>query len=251
MRTFIGASVALALLVAAGPASAESAAKVSQLVGEAQVLRQASKHMQGEAIAAKAPWKALKSGELVHEGDAVKTAAASRLELTVPDGSRVRLGASSQVVLSQGHFGKAGERKVTFTLWLGRVWAKVAKRMGGESSFEVKTHNAVAGVRGTSFAVMANADLSSVVKVYTGSVGVKSLVTAAAAAAPGTKARVRREVPGPERIDQRQWEEVVATAMKQVKVTSLGEIQPAEDFVDAGDDEAWAMWNQSQDAALQ
>ena len=83
------------------------------------------------------------------------------------------------------------------------------------------------------------------------SLNVKVSKYAAAAAAPGTKARVRREVPGPERIDQKQWEEVVATAMKQVKVTSLGEIQPAEDFVDAGDDEAWAMWNQSQDAALQ
>jgi hypothetical protein len=244
MKTALLAGLGLALMGWAGPVHAAAAAKVSHLSGGAHVLRGAAKHTQGDAIAPDAPWKALKVGESVSEGDAVKTAAASRLELTVPDGSRVRLGADSQVVLSQGHFGQKGERKVTFTLWLGRVWAKVAKRVGGESTFEVKTHNAVAGVRGTSFTVVARADLSSVVKVYTGSVGVKKLE---ADAAPGVQARVRKEVPGPERIDQKQWEEVVATAMKQVKVTSLGQIQPAEDFVDDGEDQAWAMWNQARD----
>ena len=248
MRTFFAASAALALMMTAGAADAAPAAKVSHLTGAASVLRGAQGHMKGEVIAAEAPWKALKQGDTVREGDAVKTAASARLELTVPDGSRVRLGSSSQVVLSQGHFGKQGERKVTFTLWLGRVWAKVAKRVGGDSTFEVQTHNAVAGVRGTSFAVVARADLSSVVKVYTGSVGVKKLE---AEAGPGMKGRVRREIPGPERIDKKQWEEVVATAMKQVKVTSLGQIQPAEDFVDDGEDQAWAMWNQERDTAVQ
>lgn len=196
---------------------------------------------------ADAPWKRLAEGAKVREGDALRTGPKSRLELRVPDGSRVRFGAGSQVVLSQGHFGKKGERKVTFTLWLGRVWAKVAKRMGGESTFEVKTQNAVAGVRGTSFTVMAHADLSSVVKVYAGAVGVKKVEGETAS----SKRPARRQVAGPQRIDKKQWEEVIATAMKQVKVTSLGQIQPAEDFTDDGAELEWAMWNKARDQAIQ
>lgn len=245
MRMVYALSLALAALLAApaGALAAPGAAKVSLLDGKAQVLRGANEHRAGEGYEKDAPWKALKKGSQVRVGDAVRTLAKTRLELRVPDGSRVRLGSKSSLVLEQGHFGKSGKRKVTFTLWLGKVWAKVAKRIGAGSSFEVRTHNAVAGVRGTSFAVVANADLSSVVKVYAGSVGVKKKKT--------TGKVGRREVPGPQRIDKKQWEEVIATAMKQVQVTSLGQIQPAEDFVDEGEDLQWAMWNKARDEAMQ
>jgi hypothetical protein len=233
------------LLATPSLAAAKPSAKVSFLKGEAQVLRAASKY--GDLTAAKnAPWKRVKVGTKLNQGDAVRTQTRTRLEMKVPDGSRVRLGSKSSLVLSQGHFSKSGERKVTFTLWLGKVWAKVAKRAGAGSSFEVKTQNAVAGVRGTSFAVMASLDSSSVVKVYTGSVGVKKN----GAGANGKTPR-RREVAGPQRIDKKQWEEVIATAMTQVKVTNLGQIQPAEDFVDDGEDLQWAMWNKERDAAIQ
>ncbi len=236
--------MASALVAAPAVASAGHAAKVSLLKGQAQVLRAAAKHPGKAGPKDDAPWKALKVGTQLQEGDAVRTQAKTRLELLVPDGSRVRLGSKSSMVLSQGHFKRSGERKVTFTLWLGKVWAKVAKRVGGKSSFEVKTQNAVAGVRGTSFAVLAQVDASSVVKVYTGSVGVKK--NAAGTAAP-TK---RRQVAGPQRIDKKQWEEVIATAMTQVKITSVGQIQPAEDFIDEGEDLQWAMWNQERDQAV-
>lgn len=238
---------AFSLILAAGAGEAEAAkaaAKVSFLKGSAQVLRGAEKHRAGNGYAPDAPWKALKTGAKVAVGDAVRTGAKTRLELQVPDGSRVRLGARSELVVDRGHFAEGGERKVSFTLWLGKVWAKVAKRIGAGSSFEVKTHNAVAGVRGTSFTVVARSDLSSVVKVYAGSVGVKKN-------GAGAPKSTRREVPGPQRIDKKQWEEVIATAMKQVQITSVGQIKPAEDFVDEGDDLQWAMWNQERDQAIQ
>ena len=68
-------------------------------------------------------------------------------------------------------------------------------------------------------------------------------------ARPGGGGGTRRQVPGPHQIDKKQWEEVVATAMKQVTVSSLGQIQPAEDFVDDGEALQWAMWNQARDGA--
>lgn len=244
MQTSLCTGVLAALVILPSAGWAENVAKVSLLTGQAQVLRAASQHTGKKGIKADAPWQKVKVGTQLNEGDAVRTEDKSRLELAVPDGSKVRLGSKSSMVLTQGRFEASGERKVTFTLWLGKVWAKVAKRLGGDSSFEVKTQNAVAGVRGTSFAVLAQMDASSVVKVYTGAVGVKK--NEAGGRAPSLR---RREVAGPQRIDKKQWEEVIATAMTQVKITSIGQIQPAEDFIDEGEDLQWAMWNKERDEA--
>lgn len=186
----------------------------------------------------------LAKGGAVAEGDTIETAEGARLELALPDGSKLRLAEKTKVTLTRGHFEAGGARNVGVGLLVGRVWAKVAKAVSGGDSFEVETRNAVAGVRGTSFAVQAAQDLSAVVRVYAGTVGVRKSAGGAAALAPG---RERKQIPGPERIDKKQWEEVIATAMKQVRVSAAGELAPAEDFEDLGDDQEWAMWNQKRD----
>ena len=216
-----------------------SIARATLVDGRVERVRKARAYTSSDGPSARAPWRRVRQGMGLRVGDAVRTGAKGRLELTLGDGSRLRLGPSTVVTLSRAHFDNSGRRQVTVRMWLGRLWAQVTRRLGRGSAFEVKTRNAVAGVRGTSFAVLANADLSSVVKVYTGTVGVRTEGLLA-----GSK-RVR--VAGPQRVDRRQWEEVIATAMRQVRVTQLGEIQPAEDFVDSGPDEAWAMWNRDRD----
>src|SRR5687767_14990146 len=216
------------LLALAAP-QADLQLRVTELIGEAHVVREAK--------------KPLKKGSLLQIGDTVETGEKSRLEMSLPDGSRVRLGASSRVKLSEGQF-KGTDRKVSVMVWVGRLWAKVAKKMGEESKFEVETANAVAGVRGTSFTVIANQDLSALVRVYSGTVGVRKND------GKSGNFRNRTQVSGPTRIDQKQWEEIVATQMKQVAITNLGQILPASDFADQGDELEWAMWNQKLDEAV-
>lgn len=228
MRSLV---LALALFAASPALAAAPSIKVSMLNGKAEV----------RSGSAEAKAVALAVGKSVKQGDTIETKDATKLELAMPDGSKLRLGSSTKVTLTEAHFAK-GERKVSVSAWVGRVWAKVAKAVGGSDTFEVETRNAVAGVRGTSFAVQAAADLSSVVRVYAGTVGVRK----SGGEAFGNQ-RTRKQVPGPSQIDQKQWEEIVASAMKQVKVTSAGEISPAEDFADSGDDLEWAMWNQQRD----
>lgn len=218
-------------------ASGDSA-RVTYLKGTAELLREAAKYRVEDGYQARAPWRPLSAGGTVAQGDAIRVKQ-GRLELSLPDGSRIRLDARTVLMLRQGSFRKGGARTVSLRLWAGRVWAKVAKRLGGRSTFEVRTANAVAGVRGTSFTVVAKADLSSVVKVYAGSVGV---LRAGPAMVPA-----RRQISPPERVDRAQWEEVIASAMQQVRITQLGEIRPAEDFLDAGPDLEWAQWNQGRD----
>lgn len=222
------------LLAVALPAQAAAPIKVSLLSGKAEV-RSGSPDAKAVALAI---------GKTVQEGDTIETKEKSRLELALPDGSKLRLGASTKVTLTEAHFGNK-ERNVNVSTWVGRVWAKVAKAVGGSDTFEVETRNAVAGVRGTSFAVHAAADLSSVVRVYAGTVGVRK---GDGAEAFGNQ-KTRKQVPSPSEIDRKQWEEIIAGAMKQVKITAAGEISPAEDFADSGDDVEWAMWNKKRDSA--
>ncbi len=236
--------LALAVFCLAGLPSGAQAAdtiQVSLILGKAEVLKWAPKHYDGEGqIKAKAPWKPLKKGVQLSMGDAVRTASGGKIELTSPDGSKVRLSQKSQLVIEKATFQKGGRRQLGFRIWAGQLWAKVAKKLGKGSSFEVRTHNAVAGVRGTTFAVLAQQDLSAVVKVYAGTVGVKKHSDA-------YRKRGRTQVAGPKRIDRQQWEEIIASQMKQVKISALGDISPAEDFEDHGEAAQWAQWNQQLD----
>jgi hypothetical protein len=225
-------------LVALLALTAPSSARVTELIGEAHVLRGAKGQPEDAAA-----WKPLAKGAALAIGDAIRTGEKSRLEVTLQDGSRIRLGSASKATLREGQF-KGDERQVGVTVWAGRLWAKVAKKLGSDSKFEVETANAVAGVRGTSFTVIANQDSSALVRVYSGTVGVRKND------GPGFRERKRVQVAGPKQVDQKQWEEIVATQMKQIAVTSAGEILPASDFADQGDELEWAMWNQKLDEAV-
>lgn len=186
-------------------------------------------------------WAPLVRGAAVPDGASVRTGKGSRVELTFADGSRFRVGSTSTLVVSQAAFDGTARKSVSLKLMAGRAWASVAKSTGASNNFHVETTNAVAGVRGTSFAVLAAGDASALVRVYSGAVGVRP----SAAGKPGE----RKQVAGPREIDRSQWEEIVATAMKQVRVSAAGDLSPAEDFEDTGEDLEWAQWNQARDAA--
>ncbi len=219
-------TLVLALLLLTPEAMAAGAAQVSFLEGSA-VLTKAGQTKTGAK---------LKRGVRIGVGDKISTGAKSRIELTLPDGSALRLGAETELVLDAARFDGKRREAVGVTVLLGRVWAKAAKAVG--ASFEVQTKNAVSGVRGTSFTVLAQQDSSAIVRVYSGTVGVKK---------KGGPGAPRVQVPGPQEIAKTQWDEIVASAMKQVKVSALGDLSPAESFEDEGAELEWAQWNQKRD----
>jgi len=187
--------------------------------------------------------EALSLGSALSEGDQVETQRRTRLELTLADGSLVRMGPLSRATLETAAFGKtADDRKVSARLLVGNVWANVAKAVGGEARFEVKTENAVAGVRGTTFRVDASRDRSVVVRVYSGTVAV------AGGGLPRPEhqqAGPRHQVPGPSEVTREQWEKIV-TAMMEVRVSAAGEPEEPRPFALAADD-AWEAWNRARD----
>ncbi|HET6436654.1 MAG TPA: FecR family protein [Anaeromyxobacter sp.] len=221
----------MTLALAAAPLEAGApAAKVTFLDGEA------TRTAEGKS-------ERLGPGSALLEGDEVETQRRTRLELTLGDGSVVRLGPLSRARLETAAFGKTPqERKVSARLLIGNVWANVARAVGGDSRFEVKTENAVAGVRGTTFRVDAAHDKSVVVRVYSGTVAVNGGGLPRPEHRPGEP---RHEVPGPQEVTREQWEKIV-TAMMEVRVSAAGQPEDPRAFSLAPDD-PWETWNRDRD----
>jgi hypothetical protein len=106
----------------------------------------------------------------VEDGDAVETAAGSRVEVALADGSLVRLNESSKIVVDSAAQAPDLGWRIKLTLALGQVWAKVTRKVGADAGFEVHTERVVAGVRGTEFLVSAAEDHQ--IEVYEGEVDV-------------------------------------------------------------------------------
>lgn len=229
-----------ALLVAAAASWAAPAGAAAPSSGSVTFLGgQATRQSGGKA-------EKLALGSLVYPDDLVETGARSRLEIKLPDKSVIRLGPQSKLRLATAVFRRGAEdRQVSANLVVGQIWARVEKAVGGQSRFEVQTHNAVAGVRGTTFRVDARQDRSCVVKVYSGAVAVAAgpLPRPAHAAA----GKERRQVAGPQPVSREQWERLVGKMM-QVAVSADGTPGEPEAFALAEPAaDPWEAWNRERD----
>jgi hypothetical protein len=186
----------------------------------------------------------LRVGAAVGQGDTIETRDATRLEIRFSDASVLRLGPKAKLQLIEAHFGGGpARRKLTARLFFGKLWAKVTTVIQGEQKFQVETENAVAGVRGTTFRVDANADKSVLVRVYDGAVAVGKNVEA-------TPGEGRREVQGPQEVTRDEWEKLVGRQM-QIFISADGTPGDPEQFSpDVDKDDPFARWNQQRDAAV-
>jgi hypothetical protein len=234
-----GATLALAAAAVAAPNA--PAGTVTFLAGDATRTAPGAKP------------ETLAVGKPVFQGDVLETQKRTRLEVKLGDGSVVRLGPGSKAEVAVASFGKTvDDRNVSAKLLVGKVWANVAKAVGGEQRFEVKTENAVAGVRGTTFRVDAATDKSVVVKVYSGTVAVASGPSPRPehqGTVPAGSKPKRTQVAGPQQVTREQWEKIV-TNMMEVRVSSDGTPGEPEKFALAnpGEDE-WEEWNRDRDRA--
>ncbi|MGQ9779904.1 MAG: FecR family protein [Bacillota bacterium] len=104
-----------------------------------------------------------RAGQLLYEGDRLETGLFSRAALLL-DGHRLEMGPASALLLVEV---RSPERYRLF-LWLGRLWLAIQDRLGLD--FRVETPAAIAGVRGTVFAVAVAGDGTTWVGVDEGRV---------------------------------------------------------------------------------
>jgi hypothetical protein len=194
----------------------------------------------------------LKKGDVLRRENEVKVAEKSRIELRFPDGTVMRLSEKSHLKMSELSFDRQTDSKnVKVDLSLGKLWANVKRLVTSDSSVEVRTTNAVAGVRGTVYRVNVEEDKSALVKVYDGTVYVAN--PPRDASKPIDKVTAPHEVSGPEEVpppnhevSMEEWTAIVKS-MQQIGISPQGVPSKPEDFDPKADSDDWVKWNQERD----
>jgi len=160
---FLAMMVLLLTFTSQGLFVLERVALVDQLEGRAKVERGGS----GRVVEAKI-------GLPVKAGDTVITGPGSWVRLHWADGTTMRIGPNSRVVVKKCRFNTSSKKEESlFSLTVGMVLTSLRKSLPRGSFFEIETPVAVAGVRGTQFMVRSFGGACSV-SVREGAVEVRS-----------------------------------------------------------------------------
>lgn len=171
MRKLLTAIILPALLALAflsGPVQAaktKGAAAVSSLQGKVEISTDGKK------------WGDVSKNDVLDPGMILRTGAGGKIKLVLDDGTAVVIGEMSQVRISKLDVDYASSDRTTeFDLESGAARASVSKLSSKTSQFEIRTPSAVAGVRGTDFAVELDDDATTHVTVFEGRVEVGSVI---------------------------------------------------------------------------
>ena len=99
------------------------------------------------------PYSALKKGDLISEGNWIKTGTDGWVELTLDDKSKFTLANNTEFAVTSFLMTK-NKREGSFNLAQGKLRASVVKLAGRQSGMTVKSGTAVAGIKGTEFLMM-------------------------------------------------------------------------------------------------
>ena len=149
-----------ALLLSATFSYAKSVGEVAILINTAQELEDK-----------KLDWDSLKLKDPVMAESLVRTLEASKLKVSLIDGSYILLTENSKTKVE--NIEKEG--KSFLRMFTGKLRAVVKKVVGPKSKFEVRTPTAIVGVKGTNFIVILTKDMTEIV-VIEGSVSVANIL---------------------------------------------------------------------------
>jgi hypothetical protein len=103
-------------------------------------------------------WRAAVVGDVLHNGDRIKTGVKSTATLMLCDKTVMRMSQKTEIVVNDLSVGEKGNLVRSFQLMTGRVWSDVVPNQVNPTTFEVRGPNAVAAVKGTAFEVDAGDD---------------------------------------------------------------------------------------------
>ena len=137
-------AVLLTLLVSVPALAATDQAKVTKITGQADYKK-----------AGGADFSTLKIGDILNEGDAVKTGAGSEVTMELVGKAKtaeIVVRESSKFVFKTFQHDADATDTTLLDVSLGAVLVK-AEKLAGDSKFEVKTPTSIVGIRGTTFEV--------------------------------------------------------------------------------------------------
>ncbi len=183
-------------------------------------------------------WQPVTKSTNLKSGDHIKTGSASSCLIRWSGGNSVKLAAFTTMKIDKLEKNPAaGSENSSINMWNGKVYAKVNKMNGSQSSFEVRTPTAIAGVRGTQLSVAVGSDGTTDVGCFDGSVQVNGVGGGGVLLEEGQRTSVKKdEQPGPpeqlsqeEKQEFRQIDEEIGLSLS---ITSpAGDIETAQDEV--------------------
>ncbi len=142
--------------------TAEQSAKITQLVGSAEV-----------RSSDKATWRAARIGMPVRQSWGIRTLLESSLEITLETGTVLKIGENTVVSLSE--LNKNEKQNITqssIKVMTGQMWANVKKISNTQSKMDFETPTAVASIRGTRLGIGVT-NQGTRIDVYEGLVAVR------------------------------------------------------------------------------
>ncbi len=141
-----------------------SSAKIKFLVGTVKLLHKGKIH-----------WNTAHFNDRVYQGDRIRTELNARVELQMPDGSVIKINENSVFDVKEIKTPKIEHAdKMSFTLWVGSLFAKFQKIIEQRQSRVIESPSAVIAVRGTQFDVEVDRNQTTTVRVYEGRVSFRS-----------------------------------------------------------------------------
>jgi len=188
----------------------------------------------------KGPWQPAKKGLTISADNFIKTGDPGRVELTMPDGSVVRLASNTLFKINQASFPEKEARKFSVRLFLGKMWAKVTSRIGSpRGTFNAHTPTAVAGVRGTVYNLEVAKDTSTNIWVYDGKIGVGPPVLVEGGA--------KDEIAWPAEVNEKRWAEIILARLQRLYIGADGKPGKPVSFDPAREKDEWTAWNLQRD----
>lgn len=196
-------------------------------------------------------WIAARFKMDILKGDQLRTAAESRCEIKLTDGSIVRIGENSLFDFGESNLSKSS-RQVDASLKKGKFWANVTKIFAMANKFEVKSPTAVCAIRGTIYRM--DADSTTRVGVYEGKVDIgptndlrqqlqQQFRPGAPQQIPGPT-----QIPGPFQVSLEQWVQLVQGYQLEVRANGRYAKTKIDSVKEAKSD--WVQWNKERDLVL-
>jgi hypothetical protein len=122
----------------------------------------------------------LVTGDSLLQGDTIDVGDGGFARLLMKDDSLLDLASGTRMTLSVYDVSRQERRRqASIRVFIGRLWARVAKAFSGEPSYVINSDNAVAGVRGTELVFEVAEDGTVDLTVVEGSVAFTSKLTGA------------------------------------------------------------------------
>lgn len=180
----------------------------------------------------------------IYQEDQIRTETESRCEITLEDGTMVRMDENTSQQFEKCMVSKTA-KEVSLFLSSGKVWLNARKILAKSDSFKVRTNKAVCAIRGTKFRVDTD-DKQTRISVHKGAVATWSALFDKPKPETDVFTLEPKPIAGPHPVSMEKWVEIVK-AFQQITIDSNGKYEKKDFNVNSIMEDQWVKWNMTRD----